>query len=546
MKKKRVVLAVRLEDEVVETQTEPRFLSRSPKSDLRRLTLVLRRAARDRRVAGVILRFAHPDIGWAKAASLGRAIRAFREADKPVVGFLEGAANLDYALACSCDTLVAHPGATLDLVGLQAESMYFKDLFDRVGIEAELEAVGEYKSAAERFTRHDMSEAHREAVGSLLRDLAEQMELAIGEGRGLSAERVREILKGGPYLAEEAKELGLVDRVGQEDLCETVLRERLGGEVIVVPHTRYPTRDGWVRRLLGFRRPQIAVVYALGVIASTGARRGRPSSRIISPRDLGELLERVRKSRRVKAVVLRVESPGGAAVASDLIWKEVARTREKKPVVVSMGDVAASGGYYIATAADAILAEPSTLTGSIGIVGGKFVARRLLDMLGINRETVSLSPPAGFRSPTRAFTADERAKVREHLRFFYEKLFVPRVAEGRGLSYEAVDEVARGRVWTGRQGKERGLVDELGDLEAAVGVARQRARIPSEQKVNVVTYARRTRLREWLSVGVPWGEATVGAPPGLLPYPLTTLVELVTAMVSEEALFLMPWMLRIR
>ena len=554
-RKKRLVLQVRLEDEVVETRAEPPFLARSPKSDLRRMTLAIRRAANDRRVGALILRFAHPEIGWAKAASLARAIRAFRSAGKPpkppkppkpVVAFLEGAGNLDYALACSCDVLIAHPGATFDLVGLQAESFYFKDVLDRIGIEAELDAVGEYKSAAERFTRRDMSEAHREAVGALLADLSEQMELAIAEGRGLSAERVRKILDDGPYLAQEALELGLVDRIGQEDACESHLRELLGVEVIVHPHTRYPTQDGWLRRMLGFRRPQVAVVYAVGVIASTGARRASPSPRIVSPRGLGELLTRVRKSRRVKAVVLRVDSPGGAAVASDLIWREVARTREEKPVVVSMGDVAASGGYYIATAADAILAEPSTLTGSIGIVGGKVVARRLLDMLGIRRETLSLHRRAGFRSPTRPFTSDERAKLREHLRFFYEKLFVPRVAEGRRLSLEAVEEVARGRVWTGRQGKERGLVDELGDLEDAVALARQKAGIPPEQKVNVVTYAKRPRLRELLSVGVPWGAGNFAGLPGLPASSFSNLAELVAALVSEEVLFLMPWILRIR
>ncbi len=551
-RKKRLVLQVRLEDEVVETRAESPLLARSPKSDLRRLTLAIRRAANDRRVGGLILRFAHPEIGWAKATSLGRAIRAFRSSGKPprpVVGFLEGAGNLDYALACSCETLIAHPGATLDLVGLQAESFYFKDLLERLGIEAELDAVGEYKSAAERFTRREMSEAHREAVGALLSDLSEQMEHAIAEGRALSTERVKEILDGGPYLAEEARELGLVDRVGQEDSCEAFFREKLGVDVIVHPHTRYPTRDGWLRRLLRFRRPQVAVVYAVGVIASTSERRSRPSSRIVSPRSLGELLKRVRESRRVKAVVLRVDSPGGAAVASDLIWREVALTRKEKPVVVSMGDVAASGGYYIATAADAILAEPSTLTGSIGIVGGKVVARRLLDMLGIHRETLSLHPRAGFRSPTRPFTSDERAKLREHLRFFYEKLFVPRVAEGRGLSLEAVEEVARGRVWTGRQGKDRGLVDELGGLEDAVQLAREKAGILSKQKINVVTYAKRPRLRELLSVAVPWGaRSSVSVPglPGLPASSFSTLLELVTPLVSEEALFLMPWILRIR
>lgn len=548
-KKKRLILQLRLEDELVETRAESPLFARSPKMDLRRTTLAIRRAAEDRRVGGLLLRIAHPELGWAKAESLARAIRAFRAASdppKPVIAFLEAAGNLDYTLACSCETLVVHPGATLDLVGLQAESFYFKDVLDRLGIEAELEAVGEYKSAAERFTRRDMSEAHREAVTSLLTDLSEQMEGAIAEGRSLPVEQVRKVLDGGPYLAEEALELGLVDHIGQEDACEDLFREKLATDIVVHPHTRYPTRDGWLRRALRFRRPQVAVVYAVGMIVSTGERRTRPSPRIVSSRGLREVLKRVRKSRRVKAVVLRVESPGGAAVASDLIWRELALTREEKPVVVSMGDVAASGGYYIATAADAILADASTLTGSIGIVGGKIVARRLLDLLGVHWETLSLYRHAGFRSPTRQFTPDERTKFREHLRFFYEKLFVPRVAAGRGLSVEAVEEVARGRVWTGRQAFERKLVDALGDLDDAVRVARDKAGIPSQQKVNVVTYAKRPRLRELLSVGVPWGGASSMSPPGLPASPLIAWLELATALVREEALFLMPWILRIR
>jgi protease-4 len=542
LKKKRpLVLQVRLEEEVVEARAETPFFARSPKVDLRLATQAIRRAAGDRRVGGLIVRLAHPEIGWAKAASLTRAIRAFRSAGKPVVAFLEGAGNLDYALACSCETLLMHPGATLDLVGLQAEAFFFKDLLERFGIEAELDSVGEYKSAGEMFVRRGMSPAHREALQALLTDLSDQLESSIAEGRGFAAERVRELFDEGPYTADEARERGLVDRVDHEDACESLLREKLGVDVVVLPHTRYPARDGWLRRLLTFRRQQVAVVYAVGVIASGDHRRSRPSARVVGSRSFQELLKRVRESRRVKAVVVRVESPGGAAVASDLIWRELALTRKQKPVVVSMGDVAASGGYYIATAADAILAEPCTLTGSIGILGGKLVGRRLLDMLGIERETLALSKRAGYRSVTRGFRPDEREKLRAHLRFFYDKLFLPRVAEGRRLSVDQVHEVARGRVWTGRQGKERGLIDELGDLEAAIQLAREKAGIPREQKVRVVTYVKRPRLRELLSFGLPWG--AWGSFSG---NPLSALVELLGPLASEEALFLMPWILRIK
>jgi protease-4 len=519
---------------------ETPFLARSPKVDLLGATQAIRKAARDRRIGALVVRFAHPDIGWAKAASLGRAIETFRSSGKPVVAFLEGAGNLDYALACACETLIMHPGASLDLVGLQAEAFFFKDLLEQIGVEAELDSVGEYKSAGETFMRREMSPPSREALRSLLVDLSDQLEHAIAKGRGLTTERVREAFDDGPFTAEEALALGLVDRVDHEDACESLLREKLGVDVVMVPHSRYPVRDGWLRRLLTFRRQQVAVVYAVGVIASGDHRRARPSTRVVGSRSFQELLKRVRESRRVKAVVLRVESPGGAAVASDLIWREIALTRKEKPVIVSMGDVAASGGYYIATAADAIVAEASTLTGSIGVLGGKMVARRLLDMLGIQRETIALSNRAGFRSPTRSFSVDEREKNRAQLRYFYEKLFVPRVAEGRRLELGQVDEVARGRVWTGRQGKERGLVDELGDLEAAIQLARDKAGIAPEKQIRVVTYAKRPRLRELLSLGLPWGSVSFSGTP------FAALVDLLGPLASEEALFLMPWVLRIK
>ncbi len=537
--KRKQILQVRLEEEVVETRGETPFLARSPKLDLRGATQAIRKAAGDRRIGALLVRFAHPEIGWSKAASLVRAIEVFHASGKPVVAFLEGAGNLDYALACACETLIMHPGASLDLVGLQAEAFFFKDLLEQIGVEAELDSVGEYKSAGETFMRRGMSTPSREALQSLLLDLSDQLEHAIAKGRGLGTERVREVFGDGPYTAEEALALGLVDRVEHEDACETLLREKLDVDVVVVPLSRYPVRDGWLRRLLTFRRQQVAVVYAVGVITSSDHRRGRPSTRVVSSRSFQELLKRVRESRRVKAVVLRVESPGGAAVASDLIWRDIALTRKVKPVIVSMGDVASSGGYYIATAADAIVAEASTLTGSIGVLGGKMVARRLLDMLGIQRETIALSKRAGFRSPTRSFTIEERDKQRAQLRYFYEKLFLPRVAEGRRLEPAQVDDVARGRVWTGRQGKERGLVDELGDLEAAIQLARLRAGIAPQKKIRVVTYAKRPRLREFLSFGLPWGSPLSGTP-------FTALVDLLGPLASEEALFLMPWILRIK
>ena len=296
---------------------------------------------------------------------------------------------------------------------------------------------------------------------------------------------------------------------------------------------------GRLKRLLMWRRPVIAVLHANGVIGSGDRRRSPPSARpIVSARAFAEILRRLREAPRVKAVVVRIESPGGAAVASDIIRRELALTREAKPVIASMGDVAASGGYYIATSADTVLAEEATLTGSIGVVGGKIVLRRLLDRLGIHRETVSSGPNSGFFSPLRPFSERQRTWHRKSLKHFYRERFLTAVAEGRNLSLAEADAVGQGRVWTGRQGKERGLVDTIGGLDQAVDVACERAGVRRD-KARILIQVRRARLSELLRLPIPaaWsgGSSTLGL-----------LFDVLWELASEDVLLLMPWSLRIR
>lgn len=535
-KRKRLVLQVRLDGEVVEGRAGWSLFGRGQREELQRLVRAIRRAAEDRRIGGLLLSLAHPVLGWAKAAGLARAIRDFRRSGKPTVAFLEGAGNVDYLVACACETLVMPPSGTLHLHALQAEVFFVKDLLGWLGVEAEIEAVGEYKSAGEMFMKREMSEPHREELQGLLEDLSRQWGDTVSGARSMDPSKVRELADQGPYLAEEAQQAGWIDRIGGEDECESIFEASLGAGVVFLPHGRYRVGDGWLRRWVSFRRPCVAIIHAVGLIGSGEDRRSRSPRPVVGARSLGTLLKRVRDAGRVKAVVLRVESPGGTALASELVWREIERTRERKPVIVSLGDVAASGGYYIAAAADAIVSEASTLTGSIGIVGGKVVVRRLLDRLGVARETVSVSHPSSYFSMFQPFTSEDREKLVRHLRYYYEKLFVPRVARGRGLSHEHVHQVGRGRVWTGRQGKDHGLVDELGDLDAAVELAKKKAGIAPGQKVRTVTYAKRARLRHLFS-GLPWSEAES---------PLAALLDLMDLVASEDVLFLMPRYLRIR
>jgi protease-4 len=278
-------------------------------------------------------------------------------------------------------------------------------------------------------------------------------------------------------------------------------------------------------------------VHVVGLI--TGGEGRGLRSRAVGARALGELLGTLRKTPRVKAIVLRVDSPGGGAVASDRIRRVVQATARDKPVVVSMGDVAASGGYYIATAASAVVAEGSTLTGSIGVIGGKFVLKRLLDRFGIHRETRSTGPNAFWFSPFHSFSPEERDRHRDLLRHFYETKFLPAVAEGRGLGMEQVDSVARGRVWTGRQAHARGLVDYLGGMEEAVARACEKAGI-SRDRARVVVYAPRRRLADWLLSGASTAWAAPGF--GILGEALALLEDL----SREDLLLLAPRFLRIR
>ena len=537
--RKPVVLHVRLDGELVEGRAGFGLFGRSTREELQAVTRIFRGAAEDRRVAGLLLSLSPLEIGWSKATTMARAISEFRGSGKPTVAFLESAGNIEYFLASHCETLVMPPSGTLNVHGLQAEVFFVKDLLERAGVEAELESVGEYKSAGETFVRREMSRPHREEVQELLRDLSDQWSESVAANRSLDRSKVLELLAGGPFVAEDAKDAGWIDRVAAEDQCESILEESLGAELPLLPHTRYRTGDRWWTRLVRWRRPRIAVISAVGMIGSGEDRRTRSPRPIIGARSLGALLKRVRDASRIKAVVLRIDSPGGSALASELIWREVALTREQKPVVISMGDVAASGGYYIASAADAIVAEPSSLTGSIGIIGGKVVLRRLLDKLGIHRETVYAQTPSSFYSPFHPFSTEDRDKLARHLRHYYEKLFVPRVAEGRGMSPEEVDEVARGRVWTGRQGKNKGLVDELGDLDVALELARNKAGLPPDKNVQILTFARRVRLRHLLT-GLPWGEARrYGSALG-------TMFDLLDVASNDEVLCLMPQILRIK
>jgi protease-4 len=512
-------------------------LFRGDLSSLFEIDGAIRRGARDRKVKGLLLELETAEIGWSKAESLHRAVRIFRSSGKPTVASVSGGSTSAFLVAAAAESIVLDSSATLDLQPPSRESFFFKDLLEELGIQPEFDQIGEFKSAAEPFQNRASSEAHRLQIDELLSDLQEQIVTLVAEGRGLSPEIAAAALLRGPLLPEEALGEKLVDRIGDEATAGEILDARLGTKSGRLPYRRYLARGRWRRLFWHWRRPRIGVLHALGVLVSGGGGR-LPGQRSASARALANQLEALRTHRRVKAVVLRVDSPGGGALASDRIRREIAATSQRKPVVISMGDVAASGGYYLATAADGVVAEGTTLTGSVGVVGGKIVVKRLLDRLGIYRESHSTGEHAGFYSPFRAFTEAERARHREFLRHFYEKKFLPAVAQGREIGLEEADRLGQGRVWTGRQAHERGLIDRLGGLEEAIELACEKSGV-TRRRARVTFYGPR---RGWR--GLFWFLSGIEADANLR-Y-LGESIALYEELSREEVLLVMPWFFRIR
>ena len=442
----------------------------------------IRQAAHDDGVEAMVLHIDGVDWGWATVAEVRDALLEFRNAGKALYASFTGGGEREYLLATAAPMVGAPPLAILQLDGLTASALFLRGTFDKLGVTPNFAHVGQYKSGVEGFTHTEMSPAVREALEALLDDEYQLLLDSLGVARGISADSVGRLIDEGPYGAEEAYALGLIDtvlyEVDMDSLAAVVGRARRNA----VPFTRY------LGQLPGSGRgPRIALVLASGSIASGHSRETPGEGRVLGSETLIKALRQARSRNSVKAVVLRIDSPGGSAQASDEIWREVKRCRSAKPVIVSMSDVAASGGYYIAAAADSIVAHPGTITGSIGIYGGKLNILGLYHKLGLSVETVTRGRHAGMLSPYRDFTGEEALRFQTQLESAYET-FLSRVAEGRDMAPAAVDAVGQGRVWSGLDALEHGLVDELGGIDRAFDLARSRAGIPDEAPIMVDVY----------------------------------------------------------
>jgi len=458
----------------------------------------LRKAKIDPRVKAVLLKptgFESPF--WAKVQEVRDAVLDFKKSGKPVYAYLEYGGDREYYLATAADKVFLMPSAALDLVGVATYELFLRGTFDKIGVIPDLHRIGKYKTAVNTFKEKGYTAAHKEMDESMNRDLYEQIVRGIADGRKKNEADIRALIDEGPFLPEDALSAGLVDEIAYEDQVDDKLRagetrRRLDGD----DYARVSTTS------LGLNKgPRIAVIYASGMINGGKSGYDPVNGPVVGSDTLIEYIRQARKDSSLRAIVLRIDSPGGSTVASDAIWRElvIAKTeRADRPLVVSMSDLAASGGYYIAMPAQVIVAQPSTLTGSIGIYGGKFVTGGVYEKLGAHIESTSIGRHAEINGPARPYNAEEGEKLDEQLQSFYDQ-FVERVAESRHSTPEKIDAIAQGRVWTGRQAKQNGLVDELGGLDRAVAVAKQRAKIAADSDVELVVYPPRKSFYELLS-----------------------------------------------
>jgi protease-4 len=452
----------------------------------------LRRAAEDERVHSVVAKIGSARMGFAHAQELRDAVLAFRRSGKPAIAWAESFGEwspglVPYYLATAFDEIWLLPIGDVTFNGVTMGAPFVRGALDQLGVEPQLGQRHEYKSAADLFLRSSFSDAHREAVQQVATSVFDQVVAAVAESRSLPDPRVRELADQAPIGADDALAAGLVDRVGYRDELYASVRARAGDDAKLLYLARY-THSGLPTPPRVVRRPRtVALIWGLGGIG-TGKSARRPDGQRMGSDTISAAFRAAVADKRVEAIVFRVDSPGGSAVASDVVWREVKQARAAgKPVVVSMGDVAGSGGYYVAMGADAIVAEPATITGSIGVLAGKVVTDGLLNRLGITYDSVALGGLARMFSSRQSYSPAELDALDRWLDRIYET-FVGKVAAGRGMTRDAVHAVAKGRIWTGADARDRGLVDELGGLDRAIELARQRAGIPGGADVDVVSY----------------------------------------------------------
>jgi protease-4 len=458
-----------------------------PDQSLTGLIMQFKKAKVDKRIKAILLDIDMSGTGWGKSEEIRDAIKDFRTSGKRVYAFIELGLNKEYYIATACDKIYVPPPGELFINGLAADVMFFRGSLDKLGIYPDIFQIGKYKSAGDMFTQKKMTDAHKEYINSLLDDLYKRYVETVAEARHKTPAEMYTLIDNAPYNAVQAKQAGLIDEVAYHDEVEKQMKAMLGyKETDQFTPVRAEYRDVSPESLGLNEGEKIAVIYATGEIHSGTSENSPSGDQSIGSVTMAKAVTDAAQDKSIKAIVIRVDSPGGSGLASDVIWHAVEAANQKKPVVVSMADVAASGGYYISASAAKIIAQPSTITGSIGVVAGKPVLRGFYDWLGISNEYVLRGKNAGMFRETEKFSDEERAKFEEWIKNTYYNDFVPKVAKGRHKDAPFVDSVGQGRVWTGGQAKDRSLVDEFGGLDRAIEVAKELAKIPADKGVERV------------------------------------------------------------
>ena len=444
---------------------------------------VLHKAAMDSRIKALVLEPRDLEVGWAKLEELRDAVLAFKKTGKPVYAYLRGASTKEYYVATAADRVYMSPEDELDVKGLRAEMMFVKGTLDKLGVGLEFEHVGKYKDAPDMFTRMSPTPETLEVDNQILDQYYGDIVHVIADGRKKDPAAVKALIDDGPFVGKAALDGGLIDGLLFEDEMYGKLKDAAKLDSL----KRVSEKDYAKAEVSGFEgKTKIAYIVGQGDI-TRGATNSTPGDDGITAAATIRLMRQVENDSSIKGVIFRIDSPGGDGIASDDILHEAKLLSSKKPMVISMGDLAASGGYFIAMTGDPVIAYPNTITGSIGVFYGKVNLKGLFDKIGIATYTLKRGRFADIDSEAAPLNDEQRAKLRTEIEKFYTG-FVERVAAGRKKPYDVIEPLAQGRAWLGIQAKENGLVDELGGLDRAIEMVRDRARISSSEKISLVMY----------------------------------------------------------
>jgi len=485
-------LEINLSGQIMEKSSPDLFLTlfmQPPSLSMYDIWTNIRKAKADPKIESILFRLGYLQCDWAKINEIREMVLDFKKSGKKVYVYIEESFDLDkeYYLATACDKIILHPEAMLIINGIGGYIPFVKKMLDKIGVEAEVEKVEEYKTAYNMFTKDQLTPAHREMMESIYGEIFSIYTETASQKRGKTVQEFKDLVDHAFFQGQEAKKAGLVDEVFYEDEVWDLIHGK-DKKTLRISHSRYLKTPP---SSLGLDKgKKVALIYGMGPILT-----GEGTYSVMGSRTVTRWIRKARKDDSIKAIVFRVDSPGGSVAASDSIWREVTLAKKEKPFVVSMSDMAGSGGYQVSMAAHKIVAHPQTLTGSIGVIFSKFNMDELYQKIGVTGDKIALGERADILTTFREGTSEEKAFLKQMILETYDH-FITKVANNRDMSKQQVDKIGKGRVWTGSQAKEIGLVDEIGDLSKAVDMAKEMAGIPSDEEVNFVVMPKKRSFFE--------------------------------------------------